>query len=281
MITRPDPDRPGATLTATNVVLAAIDNSAAARPVLAVARKLAPLWDATVIAIRVDENHDTVAGSAALASGVALRVEHGDAVGCVAGSAADDAVVAVVMGLRGRPGGPRPAGHVAMELITVCTKPVVVVPPDMQQHGNLQRIVVALEGSMDTSAALRPLLERARAHGVFATAVHVDDEHALPAFSDQPQYESAAFAEEFTARYAPVSAVGISGPTQLELRIGEPPEQVLAVCDQTEADLLVVAWSCNLAPGHARFVRTILADAKIPVMLVPVSTRRHSVTKDS
>ncbi len=279
MITRPDPDRPGTTLTATNVVLAAIDNSAAARPVLAVARNLAPLWDATVIAIRVDENHDTVAGSVALASGVALRVEHGDAVGCVAGSAADDAVVAVVMGLRGRPGGPRPAGHVAMEFITVCTKPVVVVPPDMRQHDSLQRVVVALEGSMDTSAALRPLLERARAHGVLATAVHVDDEHALPAFSDQPQYESAVFAEEFTARYAPVGAVGGSGPTQLELRIGEPPAQVLAVCDQTEADLLVVAWSCNLAPGHARFVREILADAKIPVMLVPVSTARPSIAE--
>jgi nucleotide-binding universal stress UspA family protein len=72
---------------------------------------------------------------------------------------------------------------------------------------------------------------------------------------------------EFLARFGPAG-----DPLPIELRVGEPAEKVLSVCDEISADLVVVAWSCNLETGRARFVRHVLEHARIPVLLVPIGT---------
>ncbi len=250
-----------------STVLAAIDDSAAARPVLATAQAVAALWHARVDAVHVGDDGGRTADAAARAAGVPMRVETGDIVARLTQAAAETNVDAVVIGARGRPGGSRPAGHVALELITRCDKPVIVVPPEASCRGELRRILVALEGTRATSDVLRPAIELGRDQGLEVAVVHVDDESSIPLFSDQPQHETNAFAREFLARFGPAGE-----PIPIELRIGQPAEEVLSVCDETEADMVVVAWSCNLAPGRARFVRHILEHARIPVLLVPTGT---------
>lgn len=249
----------------TSTVIAAIDDSAAARPVLATAQAVAGLLHARVEAMYVADDGGQTAGGAAGVAGVSMRVETGDVVARLVKAAADPSVVAIVLGARARPGGRRPAGHVAVELITHCDKPVIVVPPETRRGDELHHIVIALEGTTPTSHALRPAIELGRDPDVEVMVVHVDDEATIPLFSDQPQHETSAFATEFLTRYG----ADHDGPPHLELRIGEPAEQVLSVCDDTAADMVVVAWSCSLAPGRARFVRHVLEHARIPVMLVP------------
>ncbi|MFI5053538.1 MAG: universal stress protein [Acidimicrobiia bacterium] len=248
------------------VVLAAIDDSAAARPVLATARAMAALWDVGVEALHIGDDGGKTAGAAAAACGVALRVMAGDVLTRLLEAASSTSVVAVVIGARGWPGGRRPAGHVALEFITRCGKPVIVVPPEASPVAAFHHVLVALEGTRPTSRALGSALELGRTHGLDVTVVHVDDHASIPFFSDQTQHETEAFATEFLARYTPA---GVQPP--LELRVGEPAEQVLSVCDDAAADLLVVAWSCSLAEGRARFVRHVLEHARIPVMLVPTA----------
>ena len=251
-----------------STVLAAIDDSAAARPVLATARAIAALWYGEVEALHVGDDGGHTAGAAARAAGVNLRVEAGDVVTRVTHAAAHPDVAAVVIGARGRPGGSRPAGHVAVELITLCDKPVIVVPPEASCDGQLHHVLFGLEGTTPTSEVLGPTIELARERGFEVVVVHVDDEASIPLFSDQLQHETDAFASEFLARYGPAVE-----PSALELRIGEPAEQVLSACDETAADMVVLAWSCSLAPGRAGFVRRVLEQARIPVMLVPTGTR--------
>jgi len=111
-----------------NTVLACIDNSAAARPVLALARALAPLFDAEVEAVHVVEDGET-AREAARAFDVKIHTLHGDVVEALADAIREENVVAAVVGARGRPKGPRPAGHVALELAERADAPVLVVPP--------------------------------------------------------------------------------------------------------------------------------------------------------
>ncbi len=248
-----------------NTVIAAIDDSAAARPVLTTAQALAGLWHARVEALHVSDDGGHTAGGAADAAGVSVRVESDGVVARIVEATADPSVIAIVIGTRARPEGRRPAGHVALDVITLCEKPVIVVPPEARHGDELRRIVVALEGTTPTAHALRPAIELGRDPDLEVMVVHVDDETSIPLFSDQPQHETNAFATEFLARYG----ADHDGPPHLELRIGEPAEQVLSVCDDTAADLVVVAWSCSLAPGHARFVRHVLEHARIPVMLVP------------
>jgi nucleotide-binding universal stress UspA family protein len=250
-----------------STVLAAIDDSAAARPVLATAQAVAALWHARVDALHVGDDGGRTAAAAARAAAVPMRVEAGDVVARITEAAAHADVNAVVIGARGRPEGSRPAGHVALELLTRCDKPVIVVPPEASCGGKLHRILVALEGTTGTSDVLRPAIELGRDRGLDVTVVHVDDEASIPLFSDQPQHETNAFAEEFLARFGPSGA-----PMPIELRIGDPAEEVLSVCDDTGADLVVVAWSRNLAPGHARFVRHVVEHVRIPVLLIPTGT---------
>lgn len=250
-----------------STVLAAIDDSAAARPVLATAQAVAALWHAQVTALHVGDDGGRTADAAARAAGVPMRVEAGDIVARLARAAAAADVDALVVGARGRPGGARPAGHVALELITRCNKPVIVVPPQASCPDELRRILVALEGTTATSDVLRPAIELGRDQGLEVTVVHVDDEASIPLFSDQPQHETDAFAREFLARFGPTGE-----PIPIELRIGKPAEEVLSVCDEIEADMVVVAWSRNLAPGRARFVRHLLEHARIPVLFVSTGT---------
>ena len=89
-------------------ILAAIDDSAAAQPVLATkAAALAPAFGATVTAVHVaDEVGDTAKSTAAQFS-VPVRVRSGDPFEVITTLAADPEVIAVVVGTRGLPGGRR------------------------------------------------------------------------------------------------------------------------------------------------------------------------------
>jgi nucleotide-binding universal stress UspA family protein len=249
---------------AVSTVLAAIDDSAAARPVLATACALAPLWDAVVEAVQVVEDGGGTARAAAAAAHVQLRMlGDGDVATRLAEVSREQAVVAIVIGARGRPKGRRPAGHVIWDLITRCEKPVVVVPPDARVQLRVRRILLALEGTSSSSKGIEPILELAKRLPLELVAVHVDDEEALPRFSDQVQHETSAFSDEFLARYG-------TGSARLELRVGTPAEEVLRTAEELDADLLVLAWSRNLAPGRAHFVRQALERSRIPLLLLPV-----------
>jgi len=248
---------------ALNKVLAAIDDSAAARPVLATAHALAPLWDAEVEAVQVAEDGGGTARAAADAARVQLLiVGDGDVASRLAEACDEPSVMALVIGARGRPTGRRPAGHVVWDLITRCEKPVVVVPPDARVRAQARRVVLALEGTTSSSKGAEPVLELSSRAPLEVVAVHVDDEASLPRFSDQVQYETAAFADEFLARYG-------CGSARLELRVGAPPEEVLEAAEEVGADLIVLAWSRNVATGRAQFVRHVLAHSRIPVLLLP------------
>jgi nucleotide-binding universal stress UspA family protein len=53
-------------------------------------------------------------------------------------------------------------------------------------------------------------------------------------------------------------------------RLGVPADDVVAVARETHADLIVLAWSQDLAPGRARVVSETLAHSDVPVLLLPV-----------
>jgi hypothetical protein len=54
--------------------------------------------------------------------------------------------------------------------------------------------------------------------------------------------------------------------------VGEPPEQVVSVAREIDADLMALGWAQTLAAGRAGVVRAALEQAKLPVLLIPVFT---------
>ena len=246
-------------------VLAAIDCSAAARPVLSAASALATLLGADVDALHVRERGWETAQAAADAANVHLRLLSGRALERIGQEAARADVVAVVLGARATPGGARPAGHVATHLATSSRKPIVVVPPECPVPVRLRRILVPLEAVMATASAVDSVIVAAAAGGAEIVVVHVMTEQTLPPFTDQPQHEIEAWTDEFRRRYCDHPEV------RLEVRIGVPRERILALAEELRADALILAWGQRLAAERAALVRSVVEHSRIPVILVPVA----------
>jgi nucleotide-binding universal stress UspA family protein len=247
-------------------VVAALDNSPAAGTVLATAANLGRLFGAEVEALHVGDDGDRIAQNEAAAAGLRLRTLTGPTVGALVEAAAAEDVAALVVGTRGLPVGGRPLGSTALELITSLLKPVVVVPPDAPHRATLQRVLVPLEGTISTSLAPKGIIQLARDANLEVIVLHVHDAASLPAFTDQPQHEARAWGEEFVARYCPW---GI-GKISLEQRVGRCDAEILAAAEETEAHLIALGWSQELAAGRAPVVREVLERGRIPVLLVPV-----------
>ena len=246
-------------------VIAALDNSAAAATVLATAQKLGPVFGAEIDAVHVGEDGDRIAAAAAAAAGLELRRLEGDVVPALAGAAAKEDAVVLVVGARGLPSG-RELGSTALEVITSQPKPVVVVPPDAERPGRLERVLVPLEGTPVTSLAPKTLIQLADDAQIEVVVLHVHDEATLPLFTDQPQHEADAWREEFVARYCPW---GI-GSVRVDVRVGRREEEILRAAAEAEADLIAIGWAQKLAAGRAPIVHELLERGRTPVLLIPL-----------
>jgi hypothetical protein len=252
----------------TRKVLAAIDDSAADVPVLLGGQLVASLLGATVEAVHVREDGTEAAEAAARSVGLMLRDLDGPVVKTLIEEAEDDEVVCLVVGARGTPGGPRPAGSTAIELITSVRKPVGVVPPEARVPPTVARMLVPLDGTMRTADALWDLVRQACRDGVEVVIAHVYDETTLPSFSDQPQYEAGEWIAEFLSRYCPSHVV------RTELRVGMPGPEILSVAGASDPDVIALGWGQDLSPGRAAVVREVLERGHVPILLIPVGEVR-------
>jgi nucleotide-binding universal stress UspA family protein len=248
-------------------VVAAIDNSGTARAVLSAASTFANLLqvDVTALHVRAGGGWDT-ARAAASAAGIPVKIATGPTLESIVAEAGQTDVTAVVLGTRGATGGRRPAGHIAMGVATAVMKPVVVVPPDARYPVRLWRLLVPLEGSLMTADAVHSMIRALCKAGAEVIVLHVIEDDAVPAVTDQPQHEVDAWVAEFKRRYCDDPDI------RIELRAGGAVDHVLATAETLEADAVLLAWGQRVAGGRGARVTSILERSQIPVILVPVNS---------
>jgi nucleotide-binding universal stress UspA family protein len=248
-------------------VLAALDETPAASPVLAAAHEIARMFGADISAVHVLQDGVQRVRELAADDRVPLEELEGSPGARLAQALEDDdESVALVVGTRAQPLGGREIGSTALEVVTTAHKPVFAIPPDLPPGFVVRRVLVPLEGSLATSYAPYAALDLPGGEHIDIVILHVFEEDALPAFSDQPQHEWEAFDREFLARYSPWPVEHV----RLEVRVGRPHQLILPVARETDCDLIVLAWAQELAPGRAIIVRETLRRGRIPVLLVPV-----------
>jgi nucleotide-binding universal stress UspA family protein len=250
-------------------VLAALDQTAAAAPVLGAGDEIAHMFGAEVEAVHVRQDGAQQVRELATHHGVALTELEGSPGPRLAQALEDDDdAVALVVGTRCLPQGGREIGSTALEVVTTARKPVFAIPPELPTGFAIGRVLVPLEGSLPTSYAPYEALDVPGAGHVEVVILHVLDEEAVPAFSDQPQHEWEAYGREFLARYSlwPFEHV------RFETRVGRPDQHILPVAQELDCDLIALAWTQELEPGRARIVRETLRRGRIPIMLMPVTT---------
>ncbi len=249
-------------------VIAAITGDSAAEAVLSTATAVGKLFGAEVEALHVGSERLGLA-SAARRAGMAIKSIPGESLQTLADAASAEDVVAVVIGARAEPAGKRPAGSTALRLITRQLRPVVVVPPDAPRRRAIESVLVPLDGTPASAAALAETIELAHNAALRVVVAHVHPANTIPAFSNHLPHEVRAWSEEFIARQCPAAA-----EATLELRIGEPHEHVLGILRESGCDLIALGWRQDLGSGHAAVVRRILAESPVPVLLTPVGVAR-------
>ncbi len=235
-------------------VIAAIDNSAAARPVLAMSQAVAVALAGSVDVLHVVEDGGETARALTESAGATLRTLAGDPLEQLSQLMAEEDVLALVLGARGGLGGPLPAGHLALALAGQTDKPVVVVPPDAKPPKQLRRVLVAMEGAPGKARALQRTMELSTDAGLEIVVIHVDEE--IPSFTDQVQHETEAYAHEFLARHV------LGAPqARLELRIGVPATEVLGAIESLHSELVAVGWPHSTDPRRGAVARDIVAQS--------------------
>lgn len=268
-------------------LLAAVDNSTAALPVVGTACAVAELFGAKVEVLHVGEGGDAgarsgddIARAAADAALVPYWRADGEPAERLLAAAADPDVFAIAVAARSLDRADAPAdapssaprgvwavGGTTRALITGLMKPVVVVPPESDAPARIDRIVLPLDESRTTTDALTSTARALAASDAELVVLHVCAPDAAPRFSEQPQHETQSWSREFLSRYWPAPA----RRARLELRMGEPADAVLDTMTRLAADLVVVAWGRSLDAGRAEIVRRVLGHEHVPVLLLAVA----------
>jgi nucleotide-binding universal stress UspA family protein len=250
-----------------SIILAALDTSTAARPVMETALRIGQLTGADVQAVHVRvgprESVDAPEALAAL-SEVPFKVLEGPVEPALLAAAGAPDVIAVVIGARGTPDGGHPVGHTARHILENTEKPVVVVPPEAVSPRLIQRLLVPLEG---TEVSSRTVLERLfplLVADVELVVIHVFTDTTLPAMLDHPGRDLEILGKEFLTRHFPHSS-------DIEFRTGSVATRVSEVSHEHDTDLIVLSWSQNPEPERARVIREVLGGSALPVLLLPDS----------
>lgn len=250
-------------------VIAAVDNSAAAGPVIDTALSMASLFCADVEAVHVREDGVTTVTALAKAAKVPLRLLEGQPAQTLIGVVRDSRVLLGVLGIRRTATGRHPIGHVVLDVVQHASRPVVAVPPQTGPRimKPLHRLLVPLDGTAVAAHAVEEMVQQMCDCGIQVLALHVFDAERIPRFSDQPQHEVEVWEREFLARYC--SQPG----TRLHTRRGWASSAILEVATAEHADVIALGWAQDLSPGKAAVVREVLGNATVPVMLLPLSAQ--------
>jgi nucleotide-binding universal stress UspA family protein len=253
-------------------VLAALDDSAAAGPVLAVARWFGEIAGLDVVALHVCENGSgRCAQATAAAAHVEFEMRAGAPVTTLCDAAASPEVRTVALGARGIPAQRVPAGHVALDLVRRVEKPVIVVPPDahLPAKGRF-RLLAPIDPEPESSAALCELLAAVQPPTLELVLLRVFDAEHMPAFENHGTHDADLWVEELVRATVPAEAPR----ARVELRVGHPASTILDAERELAPDAVVLAWAQTFAGGHAIVVERLIAEARTPLVLLPVAAVR-------
>jgi len=257
-----------------STVLAIVDNDRVRRQVLEAAGALAGVYGARLEAVHVRVPYH-VAPAIDDDIDAPLRVLVGDVVHEIVDAIAADDVVAAAIGARTDIADRRAGGEVAMEVAMAVDKPLALVPPQSPplQPGQRLRALVPLDGTELAALTVRALVRRVADADVEIVVLHVFANGSTPRFLDRPEYDLPVWAEEFKARYCEDPA------SRVEWRRGQPGEAIAGAARSEKVDGVIMGWHQDLGAGRAAAVRGTLADAGVPVILVPKASAERTLAE--
>ena len=259
-----------------SIVVAVLDSSAAARPVLEVAQRIGELTESPVEAVHVRSDplkSVETPESLAARNEVPFQVLDGTVEPEILRTMDRADVLVGVIGARATTGGRRPVGRTTLHVIARMNKPVVVVPPDLIAPGSFRRLLVPLEGTEESSQPVLDRLGPLLRSDVEVVVLHVFTDVTQPAMLDRPLRDLQMMGKRIPRRATIPHAAGI------EFRPGPVAMRVAEVSQEQSIDLIVLSWSQDISAERARVVREVLSASALPVLLLPAPPSNVDVTK--
>jgi nucleotide-binding universal stress UspA family protein len=269
-------------------LLVAWDGSPAAAAAFPVARLVAQQLGADVEALFVA--HDAEEGeerTRALTDetrrmGFRLHLRTGDAADEIVRWTEEPHVMLVALTTHGRrlQRGYR-LGSVAEKVVARTSRPVLLVKPEPATAGarSLKRLLVPVDGTPKTAAALQPVTELAAAFGAAIDLLYVASPEqeaptergsvTAPRYIDQPQHEWPLWAAEAIDRLATCCA---GCPPEVPVRIflaqGEIGDEIARFATENQTDAIVLVRRSRFQPGRAKVIRSVLSQTSCLVIVV-------------
>ncbi len=215
--------------------------------------------------------------------GIVIEQRTGEAVDVIVSMAEEKRALLIVMASLVRPAPGRRAVRSVIEAVALRAPcPVLLVRPEtsrrLVEKGELRRMLLPLDGAPSSAAVIEPILEMAERVMAQLDILYVATQGGrpsepgslvVPRYVDQWQYEWPAWAQEFLERFG--TALGGHRPRVPErmfLRAGEPAEEILRFAQEEDSDLIVLEWRGRLDPAHGTVVKSVVAQAPCPVLLL-------------
>ncbi len=271
-------------------VVVALDGSPAAATALplaqGVARQLGARVETLHVAAVAPADHlETLLSHGPAAGAVRhLRWATGDPVAGILEALADPHVETVVLATHA--GAIHPGGHlgrVAEAVIARAPRQILLVRPEAAAaraaaRGELRRLLLPLDGSPATAAALQPATELAARLGAAIDLLYVLDPHQPPLtergslrpprYADQAHHEWSAWAREIVDRLsAGLARCPVGVPVRLHLGQGEAAAAIVEFATRHETDLIALVRRSRLEPGRAAILRAVLDATPCPILL--------------
>jgi nucleotide-binding universal stress UspA family protein len=168
-------------------------------------------------------------------------------------------------------------GEIAARTLAETCAGMVVVRPGTWL-GPIDRIMVPIDGTPSTAAALAPAGELALRAGAALDVVMIEDAAAPlspepgamapPRYVDQPQHEWPAFSAELMQRLLTTIAQWPRGvPTRLMLGTGHPASEILRFAAELDPDLIALVWHGETG-GHGSVFREVVRRATRPLLVL-------------
>jgi nucleotide-binding universal stress UspA family protein len=215
---------------------------------------------------------------AAELGGLVIDVEMGETVDCLA--AAAEAEPGTILVIPADFAGDTPLGlsDTATRALFEFACGVVVVRPGMAPLTHISRILLPLDGTPSTAAAIGPVGALARHARAEIAIVVVAEAHGArcergsmkpPLYVDQPHHEWQSYADEFLQRF--VQAIGHMPEgvsTRFFVGAGDPASEILRFARELEADLAVLVWHGDAGEPHGHVFREVLEGSRCPVLVL-------------
>ena len=270
-------------------VLVALDGSEAAATALPVARSVAAqlsaemgVLHATYMTANVGELRHRLGLESGELQDVPIITCEGEPVPCIVDHTREPGVLLVVLTTHGmaiEPG--RHLGRVAEAVVKRSTRPILLVRPEAAAvhrvgPGPIKRLLLPLDGSPATAAALEPAFALAARLGASADVLYVASPKQVgerergsmsaPRYVDQPQHEWPQWASELVDRLC--ASCGAEIPVRVYLRQGDIGSEIALFAAEQRYDAVVLVLRSRLEPGRARVLRAVLDNTSCPILLV-------------